>query len=159
MTTPIYQDLFIEPIREDEIGIAASIWLEASIIAHKFIPAKYWESKLEEMKQVYLPNSDTFVLKRKDYIIGFYSLVQNRLAAIFIHPREQNRGFGKLLLNDAKNRRECLELSVFIKNHAASEFYKRNGFHNAGLTKDRETEEVEFCMVWKLNKNVQNPPK
>ena len=39
------------------------IWLEASILAHHFIPAMYWIGKQDDMRNIYLPASNTYVFE------------------------------------------------------------------------------------------------
>ena len=64
------------------------IWLEASILAHHFIPAMYWIEKQEDMRNIYLPESDTYVFEdeKTKSVQGFISMVGNYLAAIFVIP-------------------------------------------------------------------------
>ncbi|MEX0780177.1 MAG: hypothetical protein WD037_10590 [Balneolales bacterium] len=38
-----------------------SIWLDASVQAHDFVDRYFWESKLDDMRDVYIPGSETFV--------------------------------------------------------------------------------------------------
>ena len=46
--------------QQDEDSVIR-IWLEASAIAHSFIPRSYWESKVPDMRNEYLPQSQTLV--------------------------------------------------------------------------------------------------
>ena len=61
------------------------IWLEASILAHHFIPAMYWIGKQEDMRNVYLPGSDTYVFEDENYIEMYdfeHSIEEDRYIAI-----------------------------------------------------------------------------
>ena len=80
------------------------IWLEASILAHHFIPAMYWIGKQEDMRNVYLPGSDTYVFEdeKTKSVQGFISMVGNYLAAIFVIPEAQGTGIGKALIEYVK---------------------------------------------------------
>ena len=54
-----------------------SIWLEASIEAHDFIPSEFWSSKVEAMKNIYLPASENWILENENQeILGFVSMLK-----------------------------------------------------------------------------------
>ncbi len=82
------------------------IWYKGSVQAHHFIDASYWESKMQEMKDKYIPMSETHVITDQSEIIGFISMVGNYLAALFIDVRNQNNGAGRELLNFEKKATE-----------------------------------------------------
>lgn len=60
--------------QQDEDSIIR-IWLDASVIAHSFIPRSYWESKVSDMRNEYLPQSNTLVHEdiHSGEITGFIS--------------------------------------------------------------------------------------
>ena len=62
--------------QQDEDSVIR-IWLEASAIAHSFIPRSYWESKVPDMRNEYLPQSQTLVNEDEhtNEITGFISLI------------------------------------------------------------------------------------
>tara|TARA_R110002051_G_scaffold218573_1_gene282403 strand:- start:68 stop:499 length:432 start_codon:yes stop_codon:yes gene_type:complete len=118
----------IRKYRESDIDQVLDIWLSASIKAHAFIGSDFWRSKVGEMRDVYLPASETFVFESEGQLAGFYSLYENTLAAAFVSPNLQGRGVGSALINDAKSRRECLQLTVYSENLPSINFYKKHGF-------------------------------
>jgi len=140
------QNLEILPLTQSDIKNAAAIWLESSIKAHSFIPAGYWQSKAEEIKNIWLPASESWVLRSGEQIFGFYSLVGNRLAALFLLPSEQGKGFGKKLLEHAKMQRPKLTLSVYKENESAYQFYLSQGFKVTGKQPDEHTGHLEYIM-------------
>ena len=105
-----------------------SIWLSASIEAHDFIPASFWQDKLGEMREVYVPNSQTFVFEVDQQLYGFISLLDNYIAALFVHPEKQGLGIGQELMAYIKERFKTLSLSVYSKNKKAIAFYEKQGF-------------------------------
>ena len=123
-----------------------SIWLDASIQAHDFVDKAFWKNQRQSMREVYIPNSETFVIESHSSILGFYSLVQNSLAAIFVAPSYQGEGFGKQLLLHAKSKRETLSLNVYKKNRKSVEFYLAHGFEIVNEQKDEHTGELEYVM-------------
>ena len=50
----------IRELRKADINKVADIWLDTNIKAHSFIPAQYWESNLEFVKEV-LPRAEVYV--------------------------------------------------------------------------------------------------
>ncbi len=41
-----------------DIDAILTVWLDASVKAHDFIEPSFWQSQLDNMRDVYLPNSD-----------------------------------------------------------------------------------------------------
>jgi putative acetyltransferase len=140
--------LIIRTLETGEIKSAVQIWLDVSKKAHHFIDPAYWESKVEEMENLWLPFADNTALIKDERLIGFYSLVDDQLAAIFVDHDEQGNGYGALLLSEAKKRRKRLELTVYEKNIHAIRFYEKHGFLNTEKQIDPTTGEFEFVMVW-----------
>src|SRR5699024_11545674 len=80
------------------------------------LPICYWESQIEEMKEKYIPMSETHVITNQTKIIGFISMVEGYLAALIIDVAYQNNGAGKELLNFEKRRRNKIRLKVYKEN-------------------------------------------
>ncbi len=100
------------------------IWLQASILAHSFIPIEIWENELEAMGSKYLPNSDNTVAIYNGNVVGFVALIENHISALFVHPNIHNKGIGKALLNHNKSENDVLTLNVFAKNKRSISFYE-----------------------------------
>jgi putative acetyltransferase len=143
------KNIEIRTLQENEIKYAVSIWLKASTEAHHFIAPDFWKSKVSEMESVWLPAAQNIGLFINGKMIGFFSLMDERLAAIFILPEEQNKGYGKLLMNHAKSLKLQLTLSVYEKNKSALEFYRKNNFTIFDKQIDEATGENEIIMAWK----------
>ncbi len=133
---------FEDPDMERVIGI----WLEASVRAHDFIDRQFWESKVDDMKDVYLPASETYVYEDADGVKGFLSLRDNTLAALFVSPESQGEGIGRKLIDKAKQVRHELELSVYTDNRKAVRFYERCGFKRVSENIDEYTGQPELRM-------------
>ena len=67
--------LMIRQYKAEEIDTLINIWLEGSKISHHFIPDSFWEEKAGEMREVYIPASNTFVYIADDQSqpLGFTS--------------------------------------------------------------------------------------
>lgn len=118
----------IRAYKENDIDILIDIWYKGSLQAHDFIDSGYWESQIEEMKEKYIPMSATHVITNQTKIIGFISMVEDYLAALFIDVAYQNNGAGKELLNFEKGQRNKIQLKVYKENLSAVRFYEKNGF-------------------------------
>lgn len=103
----------IRPFRPDDLEPVLAIWLAASIRAHDFIAPAFWASKLDDMRDIYLPAAQIWVDEREGEVLGFVALVGNALAAIFVAPSAQGGGIGSALIEQAKTVRERLELTVY----------------------------------------------
>ncbi|GEK48897.1 acetyltransferase [Bisbaumannia pacifica] len=139
----------IRDYREEDVDQVLAIWLSASILAHDFVPAAFWESQVEAMRDAYLPAAETRVFEEAGQISGFYCLVETTLAAIFVSPERQGRGIGSALIEDAKRCRESLTLTVYQANRSSVEFYRKHGFviHDEQL--DANTGQPEWVMEYR----------
>ena len=126
------------------------IWLESSILAHRFIPAMYWIGKQEDMRNVYLPASHTYVFEDENtgLVQGFVSMTGSYLAALFVIPESQGTGIGKALLEHVKERHPEITLNVYAKNEPSVLFYEKQGFRLLKEQTEEGTGEEEFVMKW-----------
>ena len=124
------------------------IWLSASIKAHDFIDASFWQANIESMRDVYIPASETFVLEDSEDVFGFYSLLDSQLAALFVDPAHRCKGFGKQLLDHAKCLRKELSLSVYKENTPSVGFYTSQGFKRVKEQIDEQTGQAEYLMCY-----------
>lgn len=136
--------------KAENTNILVDIWLRASLEAHAFIASEYWYDNEKAMRDHFLPSSDNYVYKtEKGEILGFISLSNNFIEALFVDPAHQGKGIGKALLNHAKSLSRKLKLSVFERNRHAVDFYLRNDFMVEARCTDPEVDEVELIMAWR----------
>lgn len=139
----------IRKFREEDVERLVEIWFKGSIKAHYFISPEYWSSKKLDMKDTYLPQSDTYVIEGDEMILGFGSMVDHYLAALFVDTDHQKKGYGKRLVEFVKHNHQHIELKVYQQNHQAVNFYLLNEWVIKEETLDAETSEKEYVMVWK----------
>src|SRR5690625_5158178 len=77
----------IRAYKENDIDILIDIWYKSSLQAHDFIYSGYWESQIEEMKEKYIPMSETHVITNQTKIIGFISMVEGYLSAVRFYEK------------------------------------------------------------------------
>lgn len=138
----------IRPYHPTDSDAVLDLWLGASLLAHDFVPESFWREQLPAMRELYLPQAETLVLEEKGQVLGFASLHEQRLAALFVNPDAQGRGLGRRLLDDAKSRRDSLELGVYRANARAVAFYRAGGFVTLNETRDPHTGQPELTMRW-----------
>lgn len=125
------------------------IWLTASIKAHHFISEDFWEKRFSEVRDVYLPQAETYVFEDKHQIKGFISiLLDNFIGALFVENRCQRRNIGSKLLEYVRQNRANLTLKVYAQNQSALRFYQKNDFKIITEKKDEQTGENELIMSW-----------
>ncbi|MDC9592428.1 GNAT family N-acetyltransferase [Xenorhabdus sp. IM139775] len=101
------------------------------------------------MRNIYIPAAEVYVDVQGSNVVGFYALHGNNLAAVFVSPDKQGQGIGKALVNDAKNRRTELTLSVYQQNQTSYEFYLSQGFSVVSEEVDENTGCQEYFMCLK----------
>lgn len=69
---------------EDDLDQVMTIWLQANVRAHEFIPADYWKSNEKEVRQM-LPTSEVYVCKENQQVTGFIGLMDDYIAGRFFH--------------------------------------------------------------------------
>ena len=137
----------IRKLRKTDIDKVADIWLATNLKAHSFIPAQYWKSNFELVKELLL-QATAYVYEDKQEIQGFVGLNDEYIEGIFVSNEMQSHGIGKALLNYAKNKRNKFFLNVYQKNIRAIAFYQREGFEIQHSSFDEATEEKEYVMKW-----------
>ena len=138
----------IRRLESGEIPVVVELWYEISISAHSFISPEYWKSSRDAMAKTYLPNSETYVAIEENEILGFVSMVDNYLAAIFVRQKMQGLGVGSKLLNFVKETRITIDLKVYKKNTSSVNFYKKQGFETLSESIEESTNETEVVMKW-----------
>lgn len=136
----------IRKYRKDDIEAMLDIWLKASIEAHNFVAPNFWRSQVDNMRNIYIPASENYIYEKESEVVGFYSLYENTLAAIFVSPEKQRAGIGKQLISHAKEQREGLILSVYKENKPSVKFYLSQGFTVVSEEIDENTGHQEYTM-------------
>ncbi|AKP66822.1 GNAT family N-acetyltransferase [Companilactobacillus ginsenosidimutans] len=134
-------------LTEIELQTISNIWLRSNTSAHDFIPAKYWNNNFDSVKQQF-KSATIYLAYDNEKIAGFMGMQDNYVAGIFIEDINMHHGLGKALICEAKNNYPNLNLSVYVKNQNAIEFYLAQGFSKVSENIDPETNEEEIEMTW-----------
>lgn len=139
----------IRPYQKEDADVLTNVWLEASLHAHGFVDRRYWDSKAEEIRSVWLPSARTLVWEESGVAVAFVSLLEDEyIGALFVSPAFQNQGIGSKLLAFLQQELSRLRLQVFTKNISAVSFYQRHGFAEEKRQTDADTGEEELLMLW-----------
>ena len=138
----------IRRLQEPDIDRVMALWLDTNLKTHDFVPAEYWRSNFEPVKEM-LPQAEVYVYESAGEIQGFVGLSGEYIEGIFVVDEMQSQGIGRRLLDHMKATKDTLYLSVYQKNTRAIRFYHREGFviQREGL--DESTGEKEFTMLWR----------
>lgn len=88
--------------------------------------------------------------KLAGYVIIFNNSDSLEIMKIGVNPEYRRKGIGTILINEMKKSRMQIFLEVRENNSTAIEFYKKNGFKEAGKRKNyyRDTGEAAIIMVY-----------
>ena len=138
----------IRRLQETDIDRVTTLWLDANLKAHDFVPAAYWRGNFEPVKEM-LPQAEVYVYEDTGEIQAFAGLTGEYIEGIFVSGEMQSQGIGKRLLDHIKAIKDTLHLSVYQKNTRAIHFYQREGFVIQCEGLDESSGEEEYTMFWR----------
>ena len=138
----------IRKFRECDLHQVMEIWLDSNILAHDFIPEKYWSDNFDTVREI-LPKADVYVYECGDGSLGgFIGLDGSFIEGLFVRSDLRSIGIGRLLTDHVKEKNFSLQLCVDRKNSRAVQFYIREDFAVTAERIDTDTGETEFVMTW-----------
>lgn len=114
-----------QPADRDEV---VALWYDTTVHDQAFLPAEFWQAHRDAVANEYLPASETWVATADDRIVGFISLIDDLVGALFVSGDYQSAGIGGRLIAQARTRRAKLDVDVYARNQRAQAFYARCGF-------------------------------
>ncbi len=118
----------IRKYHPSDIEEVIDTWFQASLLAHPFLDAAFLEKEKQHIREIYMPNTETWVFEENDRVTGFISMMGNEVGAIFVQPEKHGTGIGKQLMDHVVLQHRELEVEVFEKNSIGRAFYDRYGF-------------------------------
>jgi putative acetyltransferase len=113
---------------ESDLEAVLSSWESATRLAHPFMTDEFLAQERKNTAEIYLPNTDTWVIEIDEEVIGFIALMGNEVGAIFIQPEHHGNGAGQVLMDKAREIHGDLEVEVFSENTIGRKFYLKYGF-------------------------------
>ena len=127
---------------EKDIDQIMNIWYKSSTLAHPFLNSQFVEKVKKDMRNIYIPNSDTWVFEENDIITGFISMIGNEIGGLFVLPDNQSKGIGTQLVDFIKKQHNEIEVEVFEKNNIGRAFYDKYGFKLINKSNDKGSGEI-----------------
>ena len=97
-------------------------------MAQPFLDAAFVEKVKKDMKDIYLPNAETWVFEENNVVIGFISMIGNEIGGLFVSPDQHSKGVGTRLVDFIGEYHRELEVEVFKDNKIGRGFYDKYGF-------------------------------
>ena len=104
------------------------IWQQASALAHPFLDDDFVKKVKKDMKEIYLPNAETWVFEENNIVIGFISMIGNEIGGLFVQPNLHSKGIGTKLVDFIGKIHTEIEVEVFKNNKIGRAFYDKYGF-------------------------------
>lgn len=138
--------------QERDTKTIIDVWYQASLIAHSFLTETFLEEEKNKLREIFLPNSQTWVYEAEGQVVGFISLIDNEVGGIFVQPSKQRQGVGKALMDKANSLHRSLELDVFEANRPGRAFYAKYGFLPISKYKEKTTGEMMIRLRYEPEK-------
>lgn len=118
----------IRQYEDADLDAVLMSWEIATRLAHPFMADEFIAQERINTSEIYLPNTDTWVVEFDGSVKGFIALMGNEVGAIFLQPDYHGKGAGKALMDKAQQLHGDLEVEVFKENSIGRKFYSRYGF-------------------------------
>lgn len=137
----------IRRYQSEDTDALIAIWQKANDVAHPFLPDEFVAQVARDMRAIYLPNAETWVLEHDGKPAGFIALVGTEIGGLFLDPAMHGRGLGKAMMDHAARNHGPLTLEVFEQNSVGRKFYDRYGFIETGRYTHEPSGEVTIKMT------------
>jgi putative acetyltransferase len=113
---------------DSDLETILDIWDQSSSLAHPFLDSVFVEKVRHDMRNMYVPDSETWVYEENNSVTGFISMLENEIAGLFVYPNHHSKGIGTQLVNYIREFYDDLEVEVFEQNIIGRAFYDKYGF-------------------------------
>jgi len=137
----------IRKYHTDDTDALVSVWQEANALVHSFLADEFVSQVEKDMRNIYLPNAETWVLVKGEQPVGFVALIEDEIGGLFLHPSLHGQGLGKALVAHAVTLKGPLRVEVFERNTIGRRFYEGYGFMFAEKYLHEPSGEMTLKMV------------
>lgn len=118
----------IREYTQNDTDALIAIWEEANALAHPFLTPEFVAFVKDAMRNMYLPNAETWVLAENGSPIGFVAMIGNEIGGLFLDPAHHGQGHGRAMVDYMVELKGPLRVEVFKDNKVGRPFYERYGF-------------------------------
>ncbi len=105
-----------------------AVWDKAEAEAHPFLPQSVRDQVRKDMRNIYLPNAETWVVEHDGNTVGFIAMIGTEIGGLFLDPAQQGKGLGRQMVDHVVALKGPLTVEVFKDNKIGLPFYERYGF-------------------------------
>ncbi len=145
----------IRQYENSDLDAVLSSWEVATRLAHPFMTDEFIAQERINVAEIYIPNTDTWVVEIDGKVEGFIALMGNEVGAIFLQPKYHGKGVGKALMDKAQEIHGDLEVEVFKENSIGRKFYSGYGFNNLEEKLHEPTGQQVLRLKFTANKQKQ----
>ncbi len=142
----------IRKIKEEDLTKVMAIWVKGNFKANNFIDKDYWLEIYNDTKVDFLKKFKTYVYVKDNDILGFISIYENEIKAIYVKESNRNEGIGTKLVNYYRSNLASEEKEIFIKifekNMKSIIFFSKLQFKNTKIQLNEKFNESEYVMTW-----------
>jgi putative acetyltransferase len=118
----------IRTYKTEDTDALISVWEMGNALAHPFLSEEFVAQVAKDMRNIYLPNAETWVLEVDQQPVGFIALIENEIGGLFLDPSLIGKGYGRKMVDHASALKGPLRVEVFKENAVGRPFYERYGF-------------------------------
>jgi putative acetyltransferase len=118
----------IRKYKTEDTDALISVWEKGNALAHPFLSEEFVAQVAKDMRNIYLPNAETWVLEEDQQPVGFIALIDNEIGGLFLDPSLIGKGYGRKMVDHAFALKGPLRVEVFKENAVGRTFYERYGF-------------------------------
>lgn len=122
----------IRKYKAEDTEALIRIWENAETLAHPFLSTEIRDQVRKDMRNLYLPNAETWVLEDDGVPVGFIAMIDTEIGGLFLDPSQQGKGRGRGMVDHVVAIKGPLTVEVFKDNKIGLPFYERYGFAVTG---------------------------
>jgi len=118
----------IRRYQPSDVDAVIAIWEAANALAHPFLSTDFVNTVRTDMREIYLPNAETWVVEQDGEPVGFIAMIGTEIGGLFLDPRHHGKGLGRAMVDAVVAVKGPLRVDVFAENVIGRKFYDGYGF-------------------------------